>query len=107
MSTNSIRVAVDVGGTFTDICIFDDRSGKMRVEKLPSSADPIEAVLEGVGKAGVDLHDVALLDAGHEERAVVVGGRYVTPRQPGASTELRPESIEEFSFPSGPAWAAR
>jgi L-fuconate dehydratase len=39
--------------------------------------------------------------------AVVVGGRYVTPTQPGASTELRPESIEEFSFPSGPAWAAR
>ncbi|HEX3921148.1 MAG TPA: enolase C-terminal domain-like protein [Streptosporangiaceae bacterium] len=37
--------------------------------------------------------------------AVVAGGRYVTPRQPGASTQLRPESIEEFSFPSGPAWA--
>jgi L-fuconate dehydratase len=39
--------------------------------------------------------------------AEVVGGRYLTPTQPGASTELRPESIEEFSFPSGPAWAAR
>jgi L-fuconate dehydratase len=37
--------------------------------------------------------------------AAVAGGRYLTPTQPGASTELRPESIEEFSFPSGPAWA--
>ncbi len=37
--------------------------------------------------------------------ASVAGGRYLTPTQPGASTELRPESIEEFSFPSGPAWA--
>jgi L-fuconate dehydratase len=37
--------------------------------------------------------------------AVVVGGRYLTPTAPGASTELRPESIAEFLFPSGPAWA--
>ena len=37
--------------------------------------------------------------------ASVADGRYLTPTQPGASTELRPESIEEFSFPSGPAWA--
>jgi L-fuconate dehydratase len=37
--------------------------------------------------------------------AIVAGGRYLTPTAPGASTELRPESIAEFSFPSGPAWA--
>jgi L-fuconate dehydratase len=37
--------------------------------------------------------------------AVVSRGRYLTPTAPGASTELRPESIAEFSFPSGPAWA--
>jgi L-fuconate dehydratase len=36
---------------------------------------------------------------------VVRNGRYLTPAAPGASTELRPESIAEFSFPSGPAWA--
>jgi L-fuconate dehydratase len=37
--------------------------------------------------------------------ASVRGGRYLTPTEPGASTELRPESLAEFSFPSGPAWA--
>ncbi len=38
--------------------------------------------------------------------ASVRGGRYLTPTEPGASTELRPESVAEFSFPSGPAWAS-
>jgi L-alanine-DL-glutamate epimerase-like enolase superfamily enzyme len=37
--------------------------------------------------------------------AAVRNGRYLTPTAPGASTELRAESIAEFSFPSGPAWA--
>jgi L-fuconate dehydratase len=37
--------------------------------------------------------------------ASVRDGRYRTPTEPGASTELRPESLAEFSFPSGPAWA--
>ena len=81
MSTNSIRVAVDVGGTFTDICIFDDRSGKMRVEKLPSTADPIDAVLQGVGKAGVDLHDVALFSHG----TTVATNALITRRLPRAA----------------------
>jgi L-fuconate dehydratase len=37
--------------------------------------------------------------------AAVRNGRYLTPTAPGASTELLPESIAEFSFPAGPAWA--
>jgi len=37
--------------------------------------------------------------------AEVRGGRYRTPAAPGASTELRPESVAEFAFPHGPAWA--
>ncbi|GGC45087.1 hydantoinase [Chelatococcus reniformis] len=77
----SIRVAVDVGGTFTDICIFDDRSGTISVEKLPSSADPIEAVLQGVEKAGVDLHDVALFSHG----TTVATNALITRRLPRAA----------------------
>jgi L-fuconate dehydratase len=38
--------------------------------------------------------------------ARVIGGRYVTPTAPGASTQLRPESVTEFSFPGGAAWQA-
>jgi L-fuconate dehydratase len=36
--------------------------------------------------------------------AVVSQGRYHAPETPGASTEIRPEALAEFSFPSGPAW---
>src|ERR1700722_15544979 len=36
--------------------------------------------------------------------ATVVAGRYQAPSAPGFSTELRPESIAEFSFPAGAAW---
>ncbi len=38
--------------------------------------------------------------------AVVSGGRYVVPETPGASTRMRPESLAEFSYPSGAAWQA-
>jgi L-fuconate dehydratase len=33
-------------------------------------------------------------------------GRYVTPRSPGGSAELKPESVKEFSYPDGAAWRA-
>ncbi|HUY51455.1 MAG TPA: enolase C-terminal domain-like protein [Streptosporangiaceae bacterium] len=36
--------------------------------------------------------------------ARVERGRYVTPSAPGASAELRPESVKEFSYPHGAAW---
>jgi L-fuconate dehydratase len=36
--------------------------------------------------------------------ARVEHGRYLTPRSPGMSAELRPESVKEFSYPDGPAW---
>jgi L-fuconate dehydratase len=38
--------------------------------------------------------------------AVVSRGRYRAPEVPGASTEILPESLTEFSYPSGPAWQA-
>ena len=31
-----LRVAVDIGGTFTDICVLDERSGALRIAKVPS-----------------------------------------------------------------------
>jgi L-fuconate dehydratase len=36
--------------------------------------------------------------------AVVSRGRYQAPSAPGASTQMLPESLSEFSFPSGAAW---
>jgi len=36
--------------------------------------------------------------------AVVTRGRYRAPETSGASTEILPETLAEFSYPSGPAW---
>lgn len=44
----AVRVGVDAGGTFTDICLVDD-GGKLAVYKLSSSpTDPSEAIAGGV-----------------------------------------------------------
>jgi N-methylhydantoinase A len=59
-----VRVAVDVGGTFTDICILDEDGGAIEVGKVPSTADPIDAVVTGVVDAGVDLRDVVVFSHG-------------------------------------------
>lgn len=37
--------------------------------------------------------------------ATVTGGRYLAPRQAGASTEMRPETIADYSYPHGAAWS--
>src|SRR5438445_281143 len=59
-----LRVAVDVGGTFTDICILDEEQGTIDVAKVPSTDDPIDAVVSGVVEAGIDLRDVVVFSHG-------------------------------------------
>jgi L-fuconate dehydratase len=57
----------------------------------------------------MERRSIEWIDHLHEhftDPAVVVGGRYLAPSAPGASTRMRAESVAEFSFPSGPAWAA-
>ncbi len=45
------RLAVDIGGTFTDIVLMDALSGELVVEKiLTSSGVPLDAVRTGVGR---------------------------------------------------------
>ncbi len=60
-----LRVAVDIGGTFTDLCILDERTGEIRIGKVPSTPDdPIEGALESLEKAGVSLAEVTLFSHG-------------------------------------------
>src|SRR5712691_7052333 len=62
-STN-LRLAADIGGTFTDIAVFDDRSGKLTFGKALSTpnhlVDGITAAVEKAGSsyrsAGLFLH---------------------------------------------------
>ena len=49
MTSSHILLAVDIGGTFTDVVAFDPHSGQIWVEKLLTSyPDPSAAVLDGV-----------------------------------------------------------
>jgi N-methylhydantoinase A len=62
-STNDWRLAVDIGGTFTDLVLLDALSGTVVVDKtLTTPSAPLEAVRRGVGalldKAGVRPSDI-------------------------------------------------
>jgi L-fuconate dehydratase len=55
----------------------------------------------------LDDRVVEWVDHLHEhfkDPAVVRGGRYVLPRQPGYSVEMLPESVDAYEYPTGPAW---
>jgi len=47
----TLRIGVDTGGTFTDVCALDERTGRMHVCKVSSSPDdPGRAILDGVAR---------------------------------------------------------
>ncbi len=55
----TVRVAIDVGGTFTDVCVLDDATGEIRTAKVPSSVtDPLTSVIEGLKALDLDLSTV-------------------------------------------------
>ena len=63
------RVGVDSGGTFTDLCLFDDATGRVEVWKVPSTPDDpsrgiADGVTEGVGRVGATLGDIGYFGHG-------------------------------------------
>jgi len=63
------RIGVDSGGTFTDICLFEEKSGRIAVWKVSSTAaDPSLAVAEGLAEAlaqsGVSASNVSYFGLG-------------------------------------------
>jgi N-methylhydantoinase A len=66
MSERPIRIAVDIGGTFTDLQVLDARSGAVQAWKTPTTPeDPSIGLLRGVTEAaarfGFALEEVGLL----------------------------------------------
>ncbi len=66
MTERPIRIAVDIGGTFTDLQILDARDGSVRAWKTPTTPeDPSIGLLRGVTEAadrfGFALPEVGLL----------------------------------------------
>ncbi len=66
ISSRPVRVAVDIGGTFTDLQIFDARTGQVHAWKTPTTpADPSVGLMTGLGEAaarfGFALAEIGLL----------------------------------------------
>src|SRR6266704_858326 len=52
-------IGVDVGGTFTDLVVYDAEARALRILKTPSTPqDQSIAVLKGIGKLGIDPGDI-------------------------------------------------
>ncbi|NMG41464.1 hydantoinase/oxoprolinase family protein [Chelativorans sp. ZYF759] len=66
MAMSSVRIGVDIGGTFTDVTVLNEEDGNVTIAKVPSrKSDPGGALLDGVNAgliaAGIDAASVTLL----------------------------------------------
>jgi len=71
MEGPALRLGVDTGGTFTDVCLYDPARGALSVWKLGSTpGDPSEAIARGIAQA--------LDEAGRAGREVAFVGHGTT-----------------------------
>jgi N-methylhydantoinase A len=65
MSSQHIRLAVDIGGTFVDAIAYDERTGELRVHKVPTTPDaPARGVVEAVAGLIDDLAEITVFAHG-------------------------------------------
>src|SRR5471032_397242 len=58
---DNIRLAADIGGTFTDIAVFDDKTGRLTFGKALSTPDRlVDGISSGVEKAGSEYRSAGL-----------------------------------------------
>lgn len=81
VSARPVRVGVDIGGTFTDIQIFDARTGRVSAYKLPTTPeDPSIALVEGIKAAG-KRYGFALADVGYVLHGTTIATNAVLERK--------------------------
>lgn len=69
----SWRVGVDSGGTFTDVCLFDETSGRVAVWKVASTPDdPSRGIATGVAE-GAEQVGIAVREIGYFGHGTTVG----------------------------------
>ncbi|HLI29103.1 MAG TPA: hydantoinase/oxoprolinase family protein [Chloroflexota bacterium] len=60
--SRALRLAVDIGGTFTDAAVFDEATGQLTLGKWSSTPrDLVEGILRALDQAGADLARANLL----------------------------------------------
>ena len=81
------RIGIDVGGTFTDFTLVDERDGDVRFHKVPSTpSDPSEAIQTGIADL-MRLHGIAAADIAQIGHGTTVATNLVIERK-GACTGL-------------------
>src|SRR5699024_9362122 len=59
------RIAVDVGGTFTDVFVFEENTKKITVAKSPSTpSEPEKGVLDGIAKVDISGDEISVFSHG-------------------------------------------
>ena len=109
MNSNSLRIGIDIGGTFTDFVVYDPRLQALRTFKLlTTAADPAEAVLKGLRDLcgnrrivhGSTVATNALLERKGAQTALITTRGFRDVLQIGRQN--RPALYDLFSDPSAP-----
>ncbi len=61
ISKKLMRLSVDVGGTFVDFVKFNDQTGEITIEKVPSAGKLADQFITGVSLLNLDLQDVSTI----------------------------------------------
>ncbi|MEM3844477.1 MAG: hydantoinase/oxoprolinase family protein [Candidatus Parvarchaeota archaeon] len=62
MMSGKYYIGIDIGGTFTDIVIFDSETKNVQILKLPSTPEsPEEAVINALRSISIDLDKIVLI----------------------------------------------
>ena len=81
------RIGIDVGGTFTDYTLLDERTGSVSFHKVASTPkDPAEAIQRGIADL-LRMHAIAPGDVGHIGHGTTVATNLIIERR-GAPTGL-------------------
>lgn len=94
-SKKPVRIGVDIGGTFTDLQIFDARDGRILAHKLPTTPeDPSIALVEGIKAAG-QRYGFTLSDVGYLMHGTTIATNAVLERKLPAGALVTTAGFED------------
>ena len=116
----TLVIGIDVGGTFTDLTVYDPGSGAVKAFKAPSDRDaPDNGVMATLAKAGVDLEACGLVVHGTtvatntllERRgpriAMITTAGFRDVVELGRTTRLVPGTLYDPYFQRNPPFVGR